>query len=326
MTRPFHPALLLAAFLISMTDTHQGLAGGTIRISIPSQSTVDEEWIYLGRIARVEGDDRERVERIQKVALANAPGQGQTRWLEPETVRLRLKQSGIEAGDLRLQAPDRFAVIRGAAVIDPDRIREVVLDHLREHRPAGQEPPRVEKIETEEGIIVPPGKSSIRVVPGSPQWRAGRVRMALEVSVDGRPPRRTWATAELDQQVEMVVAARPLQRGRVIEPEDLEVRMVNLDAVPAGALSHGEQAVGLRTRRPVNAGATVDADLLDRPAIVQRGDAVLMLIEAGGMRVTALGVAKKPGRLGERIMVENLESRKQVYASVLDARTVRVDF
>ncbi len=320
------PVLLLVALIFFMADARMARAGGAIRVSIPAQSAVEEEWIYLGRIARVEGDDQALVERLQKVALANAPAQGQTRWLEPDTVRLRLRQSGIEAGEVRLQAPDRFAVTRGAMTIEADRIRAVVLAFLRARQPDEQGPPQVASIQSEEGILVPRGELSIRVVPDTVGVHAGRVRMALDIAVDGRSIRRTWATAELDQQAEVLVAARPLPKGQVIDEQDLALRRANLEGIPAGALSRPTVALGQRTRRALAAGAVISADLLDRPIVIKRGDAVLMLIESGGMRITARGIAKKQGRQGERIVVENSESQKKVYASVLDERTVRVDF
>jgi len=45
------------------------------------------------------------------------------------------------------------------------------------------------------------------------------------------------------------------------------------------------------------------------------------------MRITAMGVVKeREGREGERILVENLDSKKGIYAQVVDSKTVRVDF
>jgi flagella basal body P-ring formation protein FlgA len=50
------------------------------------------------------------------------------------------------------------------------------------------------------------------------------------------------------------------------------------------------------------------------------------LAEIGGIKITALGQVKKKGRLGERIPVMNFDSKKVLYARVLDSNTVKVEF
>jgi flagella basal body P-ring formation protein FlgA len=44
------------------------------------------------------------------------------------------------------------------------------------------------------------------------------------------------------------------------------------------------------------------------------------------LKITTLGQVKKKGRLGERIPVVNMDSKKILYARVVDANTVKVDF
>jgi flagella basal body P-ring formation protein FlgA len=53
---------------------------------------------------------------------------------------------------------------------------------------------------------------------------------------------------------------------------------------------------------------------------------VTIVAEAGPLRITARGEVKTKGSKGERIAVMNLDSRKRVFARVLDARTVKVEF
>jgi flagellar basal body P-ring formation protein FlgA len=69
------------------------------------------------------------------------------------------------------------------------------------------------------------------------------------------------------------------------------------------------------------------SDLIEFPPLVKRGDVVLVVAESGGLRITTLGMVKqREGRRGERIRVENIDSKKSLYGRVLDAKTVKVDF
>ena len=62
------------------------------------------------------------------------------------------------------------------------------------------------------------------------------------------------------------------------------------------------------------------------PPLVKRGDMVVIVAEAEGLKVTAIGEVKSAGRLGERVKVVNLDSDKRLSARVMDNKTVKVEF
>ena len=82
----------------------------------------------------------------------------------------------------------------------------------------------------------------------------------------------------------------------------------------------------MRARRTIYGNTVLREDLVEMPPLVKRGDLVTILAEVGTLRITALGEVKATGRRGERISVVNLDSRKRLFARVIDARTVKVDF
>jgi len=51
-----------------------------------------------------------------------------------------------------------------------------------------------------------------------------------------------------------------------------------------------------------------------------------MVAESGGLKISTQGEARQRGAKGDRIKVMNLDSRKSIYARVVDRNTVRVDF
>ena len=53
---------------------------------------------------------------------------------------------------------------------------------------------------------------------------------------------------------------------------------------------------------------------------------MVIVVETSGLKITTLGQVKKKGRLGESIPVMNYDSKKILYARVLDSSTVKVEF
>jgi flagella basal body P-ring formation protein FlgA len=70
----------------------------------------------------------------------------------------------------------------------------------------------------------------------------------------------------------------------------------------------------------------LSTDLVELPPLVKRGDLVTIIARLEGLKITTLGEVKRKGRQGERIPVLNIDSRKVIFARVIDANTVAVEF
>jgi len=67
-------------------------------------------------------------------------------------------------------------------------------------------------------------------------------------------------------------------------------------------------------------------DIVELPPMVKRNDRVSIVAESESLRITAVGEVKESGSRGERVKVVNLNSNKEIFARVLDSKTVRVEF
>ena len=101
---------------------------------------------------------------------------------------------------------------------------------------------------------------------------------------------------------------------------------MDLARVPADVITDPEAVLGKRTRRAIGSKTVLRANLVEFPPLVKRGDVVVIVAETNGLRITALGQVKKKGARGDRIPVVNFESKKVLYARVMDANTVKIDF
>jgi len=67
-------------------------------------------------------------------------------------------------------------------------------------------------------------------------------------------------------------------------------------------------------------------DLIEQPPLVKRGVGVRIVAESGCLKVSALGGVMGRGYEGSRVCVMNLDSKKKIFARVVNANTVRVNF
>ncbi|MGA7965323.1 MAG: flagellar basal body P-ring formation chaperone FlgA, partial [Gammaproteobacteria bacterium] len=145
--------------------------------------------------------------------------------------------------------------------------------------------------------------------------------------VDGRFQKRILVTADIDVMVEVVVAKRPLRRNKKITEDDIEMSLKNLAELPSNIILNPEEVLGKRAKINISPNKVLRPDLIEFPPLVKRGDVVVILAESSGLRITALGtVEEREGRRGERIKIENIDSKKSLYARVVDSKTVQVDF
>jgi len=66
--------------------------------------------------------------------------------------------------------------------------------------------------------------------------------------------------------------------------------------------------------------------MLERSPILKKGDMVTIVAESDDLKVTVPGRVLEKGYLGELIEIQNVMSRKKIYARVVNSSIVIVDF
>jgi len=154
----------------------------------------------------------------------------------------------------------------------------------------------------------------------------GQIPFAVSFDVNGKPYKRVWATVTIEVLAEVVVTKKPLGRHKPITEDDITVLKMDLAKVPSDVITDPEVVLGKRTKRAIGSSTVLRANQVEFPPLVKRGDVVVIIAETQSFKITALGQVKKKGAIGDRIPVINFESKKVLYARVVDSNTVKVDF
>lgn len=301
-------------------------AGTSTRVQVSSMTQINGKHIVLGKIAKIEGPDPDLLKRISGVIIGRSPLPGKRREIEASIVKRRLKQNRIDPDQLVLQIPSRIFVERSFIEINQEKIKALVSDYISQNLINNLSDARIKDIQVAENLILPGGRITYTVKPPRNGDRAGKIPFTVSFDVDGKFYKRVWATATIEIFTHVVVTKKPLGRHKPITEDDIEMQKMDLAKLPSGVITDPEVVLGQRTRRAVGSQTVLSSKLVEFPPLVKRGDVVVILAETGGLKITALGQVKKKGRLGERIPVMNFDSKKVLYARVLDANTVKVEF
>jgi flagella basal body P-ring formation protein FlgA len=239
---------------------------------------------------------------------------------------LRLKQNGFSLENLDLQNSSGVKITRSFIEVDQQKIEKIVSHYLRTTVLKGNNIARIKDLRVPERIILPRGRITYQVMAPRNTKYLGKIPLAVHFNVDGQFQKKVWTSATIEMFVDVVVAAKPLRKHMTITEDLIELRQMDLAHLPADVITDPQAVLGKRTRSTISAKTVLRTDLIELPPLVKRGDIVLIVAESKELRITALGKAKRKGRLGERIPVENFDSKKILNAQVLDAKTVRIEF
>lgn len=293
------------------------------RIAVAPESVVAGASVRLGDVAVLEGA---RVQELADLVLASAPAPGESRSIAGTRVLDALERELGDLASVRYTIPALVRVRRASQEVPPEALTELVERFLVEQLATADREPRLRSLEVLGPVRLPPGPFDARVVVPPSGALAGRMRLQIELSQEGQVVKSVWATANVGLEGPVVLVRRAIARGETIAEEDLVVERRGLADAGASLLGSPSEAAGRAARVPLAPLTVLRREHLAAPTVVRRGDAVLLVAERGGMRLTVPGQVQDDAGVGETVRVTNRVSKKDVMARVVDARTVAVDF
>ena len=324
--------LLIMALIAVLTGvmlpgmTRQILAVTATRVNVSKMTLIEGEHILLGEIAKIEGDDPSLNDRLSGIVIGRSPLPGKTREIEASIVKRRLKQNRIDPDQLALSIPSKVIVERSQIEISREKIKALVSDYIAKNLLNNVSDARIKDIRVTEDLNLPGGRITYTVKPSPNSEMVGKIPFTVIFDVNGKFYKRVWATATVEVFTNVVVTKKPLGRHKPITEDDIEMQRMDLANLPSDVITDPEVILGQRTRRAIGSQTVLRSNLVEFPPLLKRGDIVVIIAETGGFKITTLGQVKKKGRLGERIPVINFDSKKILYARVLDSNTVKVEF
>ncbi|MGD8562212.1 MAG: flagellar basal body P-ring formation chaperone FlgA [Desulfarculaceae bacterium] len=316
-------AIVTALMMLALTAAAALAADGTLTLA--SQAKVNGSKVTLLDLVAPGADLKAGVKkRLAAQTVTAAPSLGRRAKVTGARLRVLIRQARLPK-NLSVLLPAEVEISRASRRVTALDLIESYRQALIERLGPQAKDADIHDVSASRDLVVPAGRMQTRVnfVTGR---LSGRVPANVEVLVEGRKMAQTRVTGRVDIYGMVVVASRALPRRHVIQPDDIEVVRTKLSEINGDIASDPEDLVGLRTRTPLAANDPLILTRLERAPLIRRGEVVTMICTGKGLRVTAKGRAEQTGFKGGRIRLVNLASKRQVYGTVLDSGTVRVQF
>ncbi len=332
---------LLALTLIAMvcisvmsdadaSDTVQAFPEITIYFN--AYSSVSGIQYRLSDIARIEGNNKSLLHRLEALNLGRSPKLGNRVVWSARQLENHLERMGLQEDEAFLDIPKRVVVERASQQVETHRIRLFLEQALLEE--AAFDNAIIDRFRIPNALQLPAGDLQMTVEFRMPRKKTGTVPYRLDLIVDGEVYRTLNGTIHLDQMVQVLEVTSPIQRGEPIainQVVSVEHRLSSIRGkmIRAESVLHLMKQSGssLRAKRNLAQGEVLGWNTMEREVLVKRGQSVQMILEnPTGMRITTKGRSNQSGSLGDIIEVVNISSGRKVQGVISGRQIVSVAY
>ena len=175
-------------------------------------------------------------------------------------------------------------------------------------------------------LELPEGKLLLDFVKINNPRGVGRIPLTALVKVDGKFIKRLRVNAKVAVYQDVVKTVSSIQRGNVISVSDVVVERTRTERVLKNIPTTLDKVIGRAATRNLQNGKIVKFRDLKKVPTVKRGSRVIILARKGSVKITAPGTVREDGFKNSIVQVMNLETKKMIYAEVINGNTVEVRF
>ncbi|MFQ5454939.1 MAG: flagellar basal body P-ring formation chaperone FlgA [Nitrospirota bacterium] len=205
-------------------------------------------------------------------------------------------------------------------------IKRAVEGYIRENLPWDEGEIKIRVMPIRKKLVFPQGKVTFEIDGSVNKSLLGKKNLSVNFKLNGRDYKKVWITVETAVLKDIVVSIRPLNRGHVLQRDDIYLKKADISKLSPDTIFDPSDVMGKRMKRSIKANMPIRDNMIEELPLIKRKDKVIILAESSRIRITTIGEAMNNGYLGEIIPVINLDSKKKVYGRVMNANTVKIEY
>lgn len=305
------------------TNAKSEPAPSVVTVTVKATAEVPGSRFTLAEIADMQGTDRELVEKLGKVDVGTSPLPGLSRTLMPGDITVQLRAAKLESPRVVVTTPPVIRVTRARNDVPPGDILQAAMpiaqkavEHLQE---ATLEPQALTQ-----GVTLPTGRVVLIAGAHRGDPEIGTIYVPVSMNVDGKPVQTVEVGFKVRRKMEVVVVSRVVEVNEVLTEADVSLVRMELPSGFTKPITELKDAIGKRAKRRLMANLPIAAANLDIPPAVSANTRLTIEFILGPVRISAPGIAREAGAVGDTIRVYAPETKKELVAVIVDDRTVRV--
>jgi flagella basal body P-ring formation protein FlgA len=122
----------------------------------------------------------------------------------------------------------------------------------------------------------------------------------------------------------VLVARQTIARRESFSNLNCELKRVDITNYANKCYDSLSQLDGSRAMRTISAGMVIHERMIARTPAIERGEQVELSVSDGPVTVSIAGLARENGSVGDKIWIENQQSRQLVQALVIGKGRVKI--
>ena len=217
--------------------------------------------------------------------------------------------------------PNSLVIQRGGAVLREEDLHALLVKNLTEPLRGLPGTAELQDIRLPPYIFLAHPQQQVTLEPV--KLAPGRLSLRFAVQeMDGVVLRRVAATAFLNLWMDVPCAAKSLNRGDALTPD--AVTFVRMNAAHMRDVPWDGRGGPWQVQRTIAPNQPIlQGDLLAQ-SMLRKGSVVNLVYEKGNVRMSVRAEVMADAEPGATVTVRNLQSKKQIFATVIDNSTVMV--
>ncbi|GEM_PF-1728362 len=199
-------------------------------------------------------------------------------------------------------------------------VEQAVLNHLNAHYPVFDAEYVCDFSRIDLSKI--PEYDSVSVDGYGKENPKGQVVVYFSYFKNGSNVYKTNGTVRVGVLKKVLTSTVPVKSGMPFSSDNIKYETRDIARVYEEPFSSEEELLGMVASKYIPSGRIITKSLAKITPVVSKGEMLRVLYRKGALNLEASGVAKQKGAKGDKIKVMNVDTRKIIYATIVDSTTV----
>lgn len=268
-------------------------------------------------------DNGPLAQSLEGMEVALSPKPGSTLVISSDAVVKYVHRKALLETQVSWKGSPKITVYRKGMEITSSMLLTAINNYISEN---SAHLPQAEITFTPKSVPVPfhlpIGELSWEIFPSNPDLIKSS-RFSIIIRVDGRVRKNLALSGDLQAIAPVIIGKTSLRRGSILQPNNVTLALKDISKMKNPCFDL-RKIIGKKLKKSIRSGQVINANDVEFPPLVKRGQLVKIIVNKGNLFLTATGIAKMNGKLNQVIRVRNAQSNKQIFCRVTAPGIVEV--